>query len=330
MIILGVESSCDETGLALFHSDKGLLGHITSSQHSIHKKYGGVVPELASRDHVKKFIPILRELIVMTKIDIKEIDLISFTNGPGLLGPLLTGASFAKALAYSLNIQSIEVDHLEAHIMSPMMIDPTLQPPFISLLVSGGHTFLSKIDENYKHNLIGKSVDDAAGEVFDKVARSLGLGYPGGPEISKVASLTTKSSFKFPRPMIKSNDYNFSFSGLKTSVINSIKTITLDDQIVTDIAYDFENSIIDVLITKTIKAAKMFQIDNIVISGGVSANKKLRERFYKEGSAHKVYFPDLEFSTDNGAMIAYIGYLKSKNKLDNSLEISPQTTSDLF
>ena len=196
MVILGVESSCDETGLALYHSDKGLLGHITSSQHTIHEKYGGIVPELASRDHVKKFIPILEDLLEKTGLDLRDINLISFTNGPGLLGPLLTGASFSKSLAYSLNIQAIEVDHLEAHIMSPMMIDCTLNPPFLSLLVSGGHTFLSLIDKDQEHKLIGKSLDDAAGEVFDKVARTLGLGYPGGPEISKAASLTDKSSFK--------------------------------------------------------------------------------------------------------------------------------------
>ncbi len=330
MIILGVESSCDETGLALFHSEKGLLGHITSSQHSIHKEYGGVVPELASRDHVKKFIPIIGKLLNTTNLNLEDISLISFTNGPGLLGPLLTGAAFSKSLAYSLNIQAIEVDHLEAHIMSPMMIDSTLKPPFISLLVSGGHTFLSKIDNVYNHELIGKSVDDAAGEVFDKVARSLGLAYPGGPEISKAASQTSKSSFKFPRPMIKSDDYNFSFSGLKTSVINTIKNINLDDKIVRDIAYDFENSVIDVLISKTLKAAKNFEIKNVVVSGGVSANKKLRKRFDEEGRDLNIFFPDIEFSTDNGAMIAYIGYLKCKNKLENNLEINPQTTSSFF
>ncbi|MEC7677031.1 MAG: tRNA (adenosine(37)-N6)-threonylcarbamoyltransferase complex transferase subunit TsaD [Pseudomonadota bacterium] len=330
MVILGVESSCDETGLALYHSERGLLGHITSSQHAIHEKYGGIVPELASRDHVRKFIPILENLLEKTELDIRDINLISFTNGPGLLGPLLTGASFSKSLAYSLNIQTIEVDHLEAHIMSPMMIDRTIKPPFLSLLVSGGHTFLSIINKDQEHELIGKSLDDAAGEVFDKVARTLGLGYPGGPEISKAASLANKSSFKFPRPMLKSEDYNFSFSGLKTSVINTIKQRDLNDRLISDIAYDFENSIIDVLITKTFKAAKNYQIKNIVVSGGVSANKKLRTRFLSEGKGNNIYFPDLEFSTDNGAMIAFLGYLKSKKYISSNLEINPHAISDFF
>ena len=330
MIILGVESSCDETGLALYHSEKGLISHITSSQHTIHEKYGGIVPELASRDHVRKFIPILENLLSKTELNIRDIDLISFTNGPGLLGPLLTGASFSKSLAYSLNIPSIEVDHLEAHIMSPMMIDCKLETPFLSLLVSGGHTFLSIINKNEEHHLIGKSLDDAAGEVFDKVARTLGLGYPGGPEISKAASRIDKSSFKFPRPMLRSKDYNFSFSGLKTSVINTVKDKDLDDKLVSNIAYDFENSIIDVLIAKTIKAAKYYQVKNIVVSGGVSANQKLRTRFLTEGKNHNIYFPDLEFSTDNGAMIAFLGYLKSKKKFTSNLEVNPCTISDFF
>tara|TARA_Y100000817_G_C16837728_1_gene536528 strand:+ start:599 stop:1591 length:993 start_codon:yes stop_codon:yes gene_type:complete len=330
MIILGIESSCDETGLALYHSEKRLLGHIASSQHTIHSKYGGVVPELASRDHVRKFVPILSQLLEDTNIKLKDIDLIAFTNGPGLLGPLLTGASFAKSLAWALNIKAIEVDHLEAHIMSSMMEDDLLQPPFISLLVSGGHTFLAKIDNEFNYELIGKSLDDAAGEVFDKVARSLGLDYPGGPEISRVASTVKESSYKFPRPMIKSNDYNFSFSGLKTSVINFIKERKLNDSVVSDIAFDFENSIIDVLITKTLKAAKDFNISNIVISGGVSANKKLRHRFVVEGKSMNIFFPNIEYSTDNGAMIAYLGFIKSKNDFDNSLVIDPKTSSSFF
>ena len=327
MIILGIESSCDETGLALYHSERGILGHIVNSQHNIHGKYGGVVPELASRDHVLKLVPLLEELLNQVEIQLKNIDLIAFTNGPGLLGPLLTGASFAKSLAWSLNIKAIEIDHLEAHIFSAMISEKNLKPPFISLLVSGGHTMLSLIKNNTQHEIIGKTLDDSAGEVFDKVARHLGLSYPGGPEISKMSEKIKSSSYNFPRPMINTKCYNFSFSGLKTHVTQVINKTELNSEIISEIAFDFENSIIDVLISKTLKASKNLKIKNIVVAGGVSANKKLRERFDKEKSDSTVYFPDLEFSTDNGAMIAYMGWLKSKVDLTNSLEITPHPSS---
>ena len=329
MIIMGVESSCDETGLALYDSDKGMLGHVVHSQHKIHGKYGGVVPELASRDHVLKLVPLLDALLNQTKINLSDINLVAFTNGPGLLGPLLTGASFAKSLAWTLKIPSIEIDHLEAHIFSPMISEEKLKPPFISLLVSGGHTILSSIINNADYNILGKTLDDSAGEVFDKVARHLGLSYPGGPQISKASEKVNSSSFKFPRPMINTTCYDFSFSGLKTHVTQLIKKSKLDNKLISEIAFDFENAILDVLISKTLRAANDLNIKNIVIAGGVSANKRLRERFENERLDKKVFFPDIAFSTDNGAMIAYMGWLKSSTYFKKSLEINPSPSSTL-
>ena len=329
MIIMGVESSCDETGLALYDSDKGMLGHVVHSQHKIHGKYGGVVPELASRDHVLKLVPLLDALLNQTKINLCDINLVAFTNGPGLLGPLLTGASFAKSLAWTLKIPSIEIDHLEAHIFSPMISEVKLKPPFISLLVSGGHTILSSIINNADYNILGKTLDDSAGEVFDKVARHLGLSYPGGPQISKASEKVNSSSFKFPRPMINTTCYDFSFSGLKTHVTQLIKKSKLDNKLISEIAFDFENAILDVLISKTLRAANDLNIKNIVIAGGVSANKRLRERFENERLDKKVFFPDIAFSTDNGAMIAYMGWLKSSTYFKKSLEINPSPSSTL-
>ena len=328
MIVLGIESSCDETGLALFDSEKGMIGHIVNSQHDIHSKYGGVVPELASRDHVLKLVPLLDQLLNQKKISLSDIGLIAFTNGPGLLGPLLTGASFAKTLAWSLKIKSIEIDHLEAHIFSPMITEKELKLPFISLLVSGGHTVLTLVKDNSTYEVLGKTLDDSAGEVFDKVARHLGLPYPGGPEISKASSKTNRSSYKFPRPMIKTDCYNFSFSGLKTHVTQLINKTQLNDSLISDIAYDFENAIIDVLITKTLRAAREHNIESIVIAGGVSANEKLRARCNTEKGEKKIFFPDMAYSTDNGAMIAYMGWLKlSKISVSSSLEINPNPSS---
>ena len=312
MYILGIESSCDDTGLAIINSNGVIIDHITSSQHEIHAKYGGIVPELASRDHVKKFIPLLEILLHKNRINMNDIDIIAFTNGPGLLGPLLAGASLSKTLGWSNNIPTIEVNHLEAHIYSPMITEKNLKPPFVSLLVSGGHTILSSVDENFLINTLGTTLDDSAGECFDKIARKLNLGYPGGPEIAKRSELSNKNNFIFPRPMIRSNDYNFSFSGLKTHALNTIQAIELTNENINNISYELQSAIVDTLISKSIKASKDLGIKDIVITGGVSANKKLREEFslIKECRA---YFPDVKFSTDNGAMIAYAGFLKSKS-----------------
>ena len=314
MNILGIESSCDDTGLAIINSDGVIIDHITSSQHEIHAKYGGIVPELASRDHVKKFIPLLEILLHKNRMNMNDIDIIAFTNGPGLLGPLLAGASLSKTLGWSNNIPTIEVNHLEAHIYSPMITEKNLRPPFVSLLVSGGHTILSSVDENFQIKTLGTTLDDSAGECFDKIARKLNLGYPGGPEIAKRSELSNKNNFVFPRPMIRSNDYNFSFSGLKTHALNTIQAIELTNENINNISYELQSAIVDTLISKSIKASKDLGIKDIVITGGVSANKKLREDFslIKECRA---YFPDVKFSTDNGAMIAYAGFLKYKSSV---------------
>ena len=329
MNILGVESSCDDTGLAIVNSKGEIIDHVTSSQHEIHAKYGGIVPELASRDHIKKFIPLLNLLLDKSEKKINDIDMIAFTNGPGLLGPLLAGASLSKALAWCNHIPAIEVNHLEAHIYSPMITEKSLKPPFISLLVSGGHTILSLVDSDFKIKNLGSTLDDSAGECFDKVARKLGLGYPGGPDIAKRAESAINSSFSFPRPMAKSNDFNFSFSGLKTHVINIINKIELTEENINNISFELQNAIVDTLINKSIKASKEFDVKKIVITGGVSANKKLRENFslVKE---KKAFFPDVKFSTDNGAMIAFAGFLKSKSaEFRENFKIKPNPSLTL-
>lgn len=312
MNILGIESSCDDTGLAIINSDGLIIDHITSSQHEIHAQYGGIVPELASRDHVKKFIPLLNILLNKCSMNMCDIDMIAFTNGPGLLGPLLAGASLSKALGWSNNIPTIEVNHLEAHIYSPMITEINLKPPFVSLLVSGGHTILSSVDESFQIQTLGTTLDDSAGECFDKIARKLNLGYPGGPEIAKRSELSINNKFIFPRPMVNSNNYNFSFSGLKTHAINTIERLELTDEVISNISFELQNAIVDTLIKKSVKASKELGIKNIVITGGVSANKKLRQEFSLIKEC-KSYFPDVKYSTDNGAMIAYAGFLKSKS-----------------
>ena len=329
MNILGIESSCDDTGLAIINSDGLIIDYITSSQHEIHKKYGGIVPELASRDHVKKFIPLLNLLLKKCSMSMDDINMIAFTNGPGLLGPLLAGASLSKALGWSNSIPVVEVNHLEAHIYSPMITEKKLEPPFVSLLVSGGHTILSSVDKDYQIKTLGSTLDDSAGECFDKIARKLNLGYPGGPEIAKRAELSLNNNFHFPRPMIKSNDFNFSFSGLKTHVINTIQKLELTDENVNNISYELQNAIVDTLIKKSIKASKELIVNNIVITGGVSANKKLRKEFSLIKEC-KAYFPDVKFSTDNGAMIAYAGFLKSKSlEIKENYKIKPNPSLSL-
>ncbi len=329
MNILGIESSCDDTGLAIVDSTGRVLAHVTSSQHEIHAKYGGIVPELASRDHVKKFIPLLDFLLSKANTKIGEIGMIAFTNGPGLLGPLLAGASLAKALGWSGNIPTIEVNHLEAHIYSPMITENNLRPPFISLLVSGGHTLLSIVDENFEIKNLGTTLDDSAGECFDKIARKLGLGYPGGPQIAKCSEEVKNNKFSFPRPMINSSNYNFSFSGLKTHVINTIQKIELSDENINNISFELQDAIVETLISKSLKASKDYKIKNIVVTGGVSANRRLREKF-SEISNTNVFFPDVKFSTDNGAMIAFAGFLKSQSSnIQTDFRIKPNPSLTL-
>jgi len=312
MLILGIETSCDETGVAIYDSEKGLLGHKLYSQIKLHAKYGGVVPELASRDHINYIIPLIHGLLKDCKINIQNIEAIAYTSGPGLSGALLVGSSVAESLACALGIRSIPIHHLEGHLLAPMLEDRKPKFPFIALLVSGGHSQLIHVKELGSYKIIGDTLDDAAGEAFDKTAQLLGLGYPGGAALSKLAEKGLKH-FELPRPLLHSNGLDFSFSGLKTAVLYLVrKQKKLTKEIKADIAYAFEDSITDVLVKKTIQALKQEGLKRVIISGGVGANKTLRNKIIAECNQNefKYFFPDLTFCTDNGAMIALAGSLR--------------------
>ena len=312
MLILGIETSCDETGVAIYDSEKGLLGHKLYSQIKLHAKYGGVVPELASRDHINYIIPLIHDLLSDCKINIQNIEAIAYTSGPGLSGALLVGSSVAESLACALGIRSIPIHHLEGHLLAPMLEDRKPKFPFIALLVSGGHSQLIHVKELGNYKIIGDTLDDAAGEAFDKTAQLLGLGYPGGAALSKLAEKGLKH-FDLPRPLLHSNDLDFSFSGLKTAVLYLVrKQKKLTKEIKADIAYAFEDSITDVLVKKTIQALKQEGLKRVIISGGVGANKTLRNKIIAECNQNEFeyFFPDLTFCTDNGAMIALAGSLR--------------------
>ncbi len=314
-LILGIESSCDETGLALYHTDRGLLAHAIHTQIAMHSEYGGVVPELASRDHVQRVVPLIRQIASQANVSLNQIDAIAYTQGPGLGGALLVGASVANALAYALNIPTIGIHHLEGHLLSPLLSDPAPQFPFVALLVSGGHTQLMRVDGVGHYTLLGETLDDAAGEAFDKSAKLLGLGYPGGPALSKCAEVGRPNLFKLPRPMLHSGDLNFSFSGLKTAVLTLTRQHNLDEQTRADIAYATQEAIVDVLAYKARAALKQSGLSQLVVAGGVGANRLLRERLTTEicKRGGQVYYPDLAFCTDNGAMIAFAGALRVKD-----------------
>jgi N6-L-threonylcarbamoyladenine synthase len=311
-LILGIESSCDETGIALYHTERGLLAHTLHSQIALHNEYGGVVPELASRDHVRYVLPLIRSVMQKAGRSLNDIDAIAYTQGPGLSGALLVGASVACALAYTLDVPTIGVHHLEGHLLSPLLSDPAPEFPFVALLVSGGHTQLMRVDGVGRYTLLGESVDDAAGEAFDKSAKLLGLDYPGGALLSQLALRGTPGRFKLPRPMLHSGDLDFSFSGLKTAVLTLTRQHELDKQTCADIAYAAQEAIVDVLTSKSLAALKQTGLDQLVVAGGVGANQLLRshlsESIGKNGG--KVFYPDLEFCTDNGAMIAFAGAMR--------------------
>lgn len=320
MITLGIETSCDETGLAVYHSDRGLLAEALYSQVDLHADYGGVVPELASRDHIRKIVPLTEEVLRKARIKLDEVDGIAYTSGPGLMGALLVGASFGRALAWALGKPAIGVHHMEAHLLAPLLSEAsstdTAQPPlpFLALLVSGGHTQLVQVTGLGDYTLLGESVDDAAGEAFDKAAKMLGLGYPGGPALAAAATAGKPGRFKFPRPMTDRPGLNFSFSGLKTFTLNTVNKCTpLSTQDVADIAYAFEEAVVDTLLIKCRRAVEQTGISHLVMAGGVSANKKLRERLteHLEKQLHaRVYYAPNHLCTDNGAMIAYAGALR--------------------
>ncbi|AXA94012.1 tRNA (adenosine(37)-N6)-threonylcarbamoyltransferase complex transferase subunit TsaD [Massilia sp. YMA4] len=321
MIVLGVESSCDETGLALYDTERGLLSHALYSQVAMHEEYGGVVPELASRDHIRRAIPLLQQTLQGAAIAPQSIDAIAYTQGPGLAGALLVGSSIACSLGLALDKPVLGVHHLEGHLLSPLLASDPPEFPFVALLVSGGHTQLMRVDGVGQYELLGETLDDAAGEAFDKSAKLLGLGYPGGPAISRLAEFGDPTAYKLPRPMLHSKDLNFSFSGLKTAVLTVVKNsgaANVCEQDKANIARGFVDAIVDVLVAKCVAALKQTGLKRLVIAGGVGANSQLRAALNAAAAKKRfrVYYPELEFCTDNGAMIAFAGAMR--------LSINPQ------
>ncbi|MCC2956619.1 tRNA (adenosine(37)-N6)-threonylcarbamoyltransferase complex transferase subunit TsaD [Massilia sp. IC2-477] len=322
MIVLGVESSCDETGLALYDTERGLLSHALHSQVAMHEEYGGVVPELASRDHIRRALPLLEEVLKRADIPAASIDAIAYTQGPGLAGALLVGSSVACSLALALDKPVLGVHHLEGHLLSPLLASERPEFPFIALLVSGGHTQLMRVDGVGRYTLLGETLDDAAGEAFDKSAKLLGLGYPGGPAISRLAEFGDPMAYTLPRPMLHSKDFNFSFSGLKTAVLTVVKNheekvvANICEQDKANIARGFVDAIVEVLTAKCVNALKHTGLKRLVIAGGVGANRQLRESLNAAAAKRKfkVYYPELEFCTDNGAMIAFAGAMRLERK----------------
>ncbi|GGY05527.1 tRNA (adenosine(37)-N6)-threonylcarbamoyltransferase complex transferase subunit TsaD [Massilia dura] len=315
MIVLGVESSCDETGLALYDTGRGLLSHALHSQVAMHEEYGGVVPELASRDHIRRAIPLLQQTLKGAGMAAAGIDAIAYTQGPGLAGALLVGSSIACSLGLALDKPVLGIHHLEGHLLSPLLASDPPEFPFVALLVSGGHTQLMRVDGVGQYELLGETLDDAAGEAFDKSAKLLGLGYPGGPAISRLAEFGDPAAYKLPRPMLHSKDLNFSFSGLKTAVLTVVKNrgaANVCEQSKADIARGFVDAIVDVLVAKCVAALKQTGLKRLVIAGGVGANSQLRAALDAAAAKKRfrVYYPELEFCTDNGAMIAFAGAMR--------------------
>ena len=329
MLILGVETSCDETGLALYDSSAGLLSHALHSQVAMHHEYGGVVPELASRDHIRRVVPLAREVFERAGRELGNLDAVAYTEGPGLAGALLVGTAFAKSLAHALGVPAIGIHHLEGHLLSPLLSKRPPAFPFVALLVSGGHTQLMRVTEVGNYALLGETQDDAAGEAFDKTAKLLGLDYPGGSALSRLAESGRPGRFRLPRPMIGSNDLEFSFSGLKTAVMMLVRSQPADDATHADIARAFQEAIVEVLVAKSIAALRKTNFDRLVVAGGVGANKQLRAALdaaaQREG--FEVFYPELELCTDNGAMIAFAAALRCKDGLppmDATFSIRPR------
>lgn len=332
MRVLGIETSCDETGVAVYDSQLGLLAHDLYSQVDLHVEYGGVVPELASRDHVRKILPLVKKVLAESNSNQHSIDGIAFTQGPGLAGALMVGAAFAQALAYSWGCKSIGVHHMEGHLLAPMLEDVAPEPPFVALLVSGGHTQLIKVAGLGEYEILGESLDDAAGEAFDKVAKMLGLPYPGGPQVARLAEQGETGRFVFPRPMVNRPGLDFSFSGLKTFTLNTVASEATDnglsEQTKADIALAFEHAVVDTLAIKCQRALKHTGLNTLLMSGGVSANTRLRETLAARAEKHDftVFYPRHEFCTDNGAMIAYAGCQRLLNgeQADRSFAVKPR------
>ncbi|MAZ38842.1 MAG: tRNA (adenosine(37)-N6)-threonylcarbamoyltransferase complex transferase subunit TsaD [Legionellales bacterium] len=323
MKVLGIETSCDETGVAVYDSEKGLIAHKLHSQIDMHAEYGGVVPELASRDHVRKIIPLIHALLEENNLKQSDIDAVAYTKGPGLVGALLVGATVGRSLAYAWQIPAVGVHHMEGHLLAPMLEAKKPSFPFVALLVSGGHTQLIHVQAIGDYQLLGESLDDAAGEAFDKTARLLGLGYPGGPKIAHLAMQGNPSRFRFPRPMTDRPGLDFSFSGLKTFALNTIQSHDLDEQTKADIAWAFQDAVVDTLYIKCKRALQKTRCQQLVIAGGVSANTALREKLAQLATSINghIFYPRLAFCTDNGAMIAYAGYQRLLKGEQESLAI---------
>ena len=326
MRVLGIETSCDETGIAVYDSEQGLLAHALHSQVNMHAVYGGVVPELASRDHIRRIIPLIKSVLHEARIRAEDINGVAYTAGPGLMGALLTGVSVGRSLAYGWGIPAVAIHHMEAHLLAPLLEANPPKFPFIALLVSGGHTQLVQVNQPGEYKLLGESMDDAAGEAFDKTAKLLGLGYPGGPALSTLAESGRPDRYHFPRQMTAKPGLDFSFSGLKTHALLTLEKAADDQQSRADIARAFVDAVVETLVIKCRRAMEETGSRTLVAAGGVSANRQLREQLI--GLARKtggeVHFPRPEFCTDNGAMIAYAGYLRLKDGQREPLSFSAQ------
>ncbi len=323
MRVLGIETSCDETGVAVYDTDHGLLAHVLFSQIELHAEYGGVVPELASRDHVRKTIPLIEQVLERAGLKKTDIEGIAYTSGPGLQGALMVGAAIGQSLAMALNIPAVGVHHMEGHLLAPMLEANKPEFPFVALLVSGGHTQLVAVQELGRYELLGQSIDDAAGEAFDKTAKMMSLPYPGGPALAKLADQGKPGRFVFPRPMTDRPGLDFSFSGLKTAALNAYQQSDKAEQTKADIACAFQQAVVDTLIIKCTRALQQTGLKRLVIAGGVSANYALRQTLDQlaQQKGWQVYYPSLPFCTDNGAMIAYAGAMRLLQSKNINLEI---------
>ena len=326
MLVLGIETSCDETAVAIYDAHHGLVAHQIYSQIPLHARYGGVVPELASRDHVRMIMPLIQQVISESQRKPSDMTGVAYTRGPGLMGALMVGASVGRSLAYSWGVPALGVHHIEAHLMAVMLEDNPPTYPFVTLIVSGGHTLLAEVKGLGQYGLLGETLDDAVGEAFDKTAKLLGLPYPGGPALANLATQGRPGIFDLPRPMVNRPGLDFSFSGLKTRVMQVCQTASSDQQTQADLAYEFEQAIVDTLIIKCRRALLETGAKRLVVAGGVSANQTLRKRLGNlchEGNTC-VYFPRHEYCTDNGAMIAYTGYLRLSQGQRDDLSLQPK------
>ena len=328
MKVLGIETSCDETGVAVYDTVEGLRAHAVYSQIALHAEYGGVVPELASRDHVRKLLPLIRQTLDEAGIALDELDGVAYTAGPGLVGALLVGAAAARSLAWGLDLPAIGIHHMEGHLLAPLLEDESAKPPFVALLVSGGHTQLVDVKALGDYRLLGETLDDAAGEAFDKTAKMMGLPYPGGPQLAALAEVGTPGTFKFSRPMTDRPGLDFSFSGLKTQVLLAWQASDQSEQTRADIARGFEDAVVDTLAIKCERALEAAGCNTLIVAGGVGANKRLRAKLQAmaEKRGGRVAFPRPALCTDNGAMIAFAGALRLKvgERSDLSVHVTPR------